>query len=293
MNTAAPPRLTSRPVAECTSAEVAAALGRAFAGYIVPLNFTAEAYERRFRAEDLDPYASRVYEWEGAEREGVAAGVMLIARRGWSSRIAAMGLAPELRGGGVGRRLLGETIAEARARGERAMMLEVIEGNAPAVALYTKLGFRPRRRLVGYRWEVQIPEPSDPLEEIDPLDFARAVAREGEPDLPWMLTAETLAAFATPSRAYRLDDRAYAMISDPAAERLALTALVVARDHRRQGWGSRLLSALCETFPGRPWAISPIVPEGLAAGFFARLGWERQPLCQWEMVCDLAPSAVL
>jgi ribosomal protein S18 acetylase RimI-like enzyme len=286
MNTPALPALTSRPVAECTAAEVAAALGRAFAGYIVPLNFTAEAYERRFRAEDLDPYTSRVY-----EKNGAAAGVMLIARRGWNSRIAAMGLAPELRGGGLGRWVLGETIAEARARGERRMVLEVIEGNAPAVALYTKLGFRPRRRLVGYRWEVQIPEPSDPLEEIDPLDFARIVAREGEPDLPWMLTPETLAAFAPPSRAFRLEDRAYAMVSDPAAERLALTALVVARDHRRQGWGSRLLSALCETFAGRPWAISPIVPEGLAAGFFARLGWERQPLCQWEMVLDLARAA--
>lgn len=286
MKIAAPLILASRPVAECTAAEVAAALGRAFAGYIVPLNFTAEAYERRFRAEDLDPYTSRVYEWEGAP-----AGVMLIARRGWNSRIAAMGLAPELRGGGVGRRVLAETIAEARARGERRMVLEVIEGNAPAVALYTKLGFRPRRRLVGYRWEVQIPEPSDPLEEIDPLEFARIVAREGEPDLPWMLTPETLAAFAPPSRAFRLEDRAFAMVSDPAAERLALTALVVARDHRRQGWGSRLLSALCETFAGRPWAISPIVPEGLAAGFFLRLGWERQPLCQWEMVLDLAPAA--
>jgi ribosomal protein S18 acetylase RimI-like enzyme len=286
MSTLVPQTLVSRPVAECTAAEVAEALGRAFAGYIVPLNFTAEAYERRFRAEDLDPYVSRVYEWDGAP-----AGVMLIARRGWNSRIAAMGLAPELRGGGVGRRVLGETIEEARARGERTMVLEVIEGNAPAVALYTKLGFRPRRRLVGYRWEVQIPEPSDPLEEIDPLEFARIVAREGEPDLPWMLTPETLAAFAPPSRAFRLEDRAFAMISDPAAERLALTALVVARDHRRQGWGSRLLSALCETFAGRPWAISPIVPEGLAAGFFLRRGWERQPLCQWEMVLDLEPSA--
>jgi ribosomal protein S18 acetylase RimI-like enzyme len=291
MNTPALPALTSRPVAECTAAEVAAALGRAFAGYIVPLNFTAEAYERRFRAEDLDPYVSRVYEWKGAERDGAPAGVMLIARRGWTSRIAAMGLAPELRGGGLGRRVLAETIAEARARGERRMVLEVIEGNAPAVALYTKLGFRPRRRLVGYRWEVQIPEPSDPLEEIDPLELARIVAREGEPDLPWMLAPETLAAFAPPSRAFRLEDRAFAMVGDPAAERLALTALVVARDHRRQGWGSRLLSALCETFAGRPWAISPIVPEGLAAGFFTRLGWERQPLCQWEMVLDLAPAA--
>lgn len=272
----------SRPVADCTAMEVAAALGRGFEGYVVPLRFTPEASERRFRAEDLDPYASRVY-----ERDGEPAGVVLIARRGWTSRVAAMGLAPELRGGGVGRWILEDVIAEARERGERTMVLEVVEGNAPAEGLYAKLGFRPLRRLVGYQWEPPVAAAPDALEEIDPRDLARVAAREGEPDLPWMLAPETLSAATTPVRAFRLGGHAYALAADPGVERMTLSALVVPRRRRRRGWGSRLLRGLSAAFPGRPWAIPPVVPEELAPGFFDRLGWERQPLRQIEMVLDL------
>ena len=58
----------SRPVAECASAEVAAALTRSFEGYLTgPVHVDAEGYERRFRAEHLDPFASRVYLREGHE----------------------------------------------------------------------------------------------------------------------------------------------------------------------------------------------------------------------------------
>jgi ribosomal protein S18 acetylase RimI-like enzyme len=274
--------LSSRPVAECTSAEVAAAFTRSFEGYVVPLRFTPEAYERRFRGEDLDPYASRVY-----ERDGAPAGVVLIARRGWTCRVAGMGIAPELRGAGVGRQVMSTAIAEARARGERTMILEVIEGNAPAVALYQKLGFTQRRRLVGYEWEPPALEVPEPFEEMDPLDFARVVAREGEADLPWNLAPETLAAAFSPARAYRLGDRACALIADPDAERLLLTALVVPKAYRRQGWGTSLLHALSAAFPGHPWSVTPVVPEGLADGFFAALGWKRRSLFQWEMVLGL------
>jgi hypothetical protein len=68
------PSLSFRPVAECTAAEVAAIFNRSFEGYVVPLRFMPQAYERRFRGENLEPYASRVY-----EREGAPAGLVLIA----------------------------------------------------------------------------------------------------------------------------------------------------------------------------------------------------------------------
>jgi ribosomal protein S18 acetylase RimI-like enzyme len=283
--------LLARPVADCTAVEVADAVTRSFEGYLVPLRFTPEAYERRFRAENLDPYASRLY-----FREGSLAGVMLVSRRGWTRRISAMGFVPAARKQGLGRWALGEVIAEARSQGERAVVLEVIEQNTPAVALYDKVGFVTQRRLVGYRlgsnrWAPVMGSASaDTLVEIDPLELARVVAREGEPDLPWMLAAETLSAAAPPARAYRLDDRAFVLLSDPAAERLSVAALVVPRAHRRQGWGARLLHALAAAFPGRPILISPIVPEDLAPGFFARLGWERQELSQLEMRLEVPYS---
>jgi len=277
--------VSARPVAACTAEEVAAALGRGFEGYLVPLRFTAQAYERRFRAENLDPYASRIY-----EREGAPVGVMLIARRGWTSRVAAMGFAPEVRGQGLGRRFLGEAIAEAEARGDRTMLLEVFEQNPPARALYAKLGFQEQRRLVGWKWPGEMPvesEDAEDLTEIDPLDFARLVARQGEPGLPWALQAETLSAATAPARAWHLAHRAYALIADPAAEKLALTALVVPQPHRRQGWGSRMIQSLLAVFPGRPWSVSPVVPEGLVGDFFTQLGWGGWEIRQIEMRLEL------
>jgi len=283
-----PPDLSSRPLAEHTSAEAAAALTRSFEGYLVPIKMTPQAFERRFRGEDLDPFASRIYYVEGGDPP---AGVVLVARRGWTSRIAAMGLAPEARGQGLGGRLLSEAVGEAKARGDRAVYLEVIEQNTPAVRLYTRFGFQSLRRLVGYRKErspeeseaAPPPETDDVLSELDPLEFSRIVAREGEPDLPWMLAAETLSAAAWPARAVHLDGRAFALIADPAAETLQLSALVVPRAERRHGWGGRLVRALEASFPGRALAMSAIVPEDLAPGFFPGLGWERGKLSQLEM----------
>src|SRR3984957_21085118 len=95
----APSRLsTARTVAQCTSEEVTAAIVHCFQGYLVPMRLTPERYEMRFRAENLDPFASRLYYHEGAP-----AAVVMIARRGWTSRLAAMVIAPEFRGRGVGK----------------------------------------------------------------------------------------------------------------------------------------------------------------------------------------------
>lgn len=277
--------IVAQPVARCTAEEVAAALMRGFEGYIVPFHVTAQTYERRFRSEHLDPYASRVY-----YRDFVPVGVVLVARRGWTSRIAAMGVAAEVRGQGLGRRIMREALDEARARGDRAVLLEAFEKNTPAVSLYEALGFRVLRRLVGYRREPggHTGESADVLSDIDPLELARVVVREAEPDLPWMLAGETLAAATEPWRAFHLQGRAFALVGNPAAERLPLTALVVPRAHRRQGWGARMVRALSAAFPDRPLLVPQIVPEELAPGWFAELGWERLELSQVEMRLDLA-----
>ena len=68
---------------------------------------------------------------------------------------------------------------------------------------------------------------------------------------------------------------------------MTLSALVVPRAHRRQGWGTRMLRALAAAFPGRPRQVVAIVPEELAPEFFARAGWERQAISQFEMRLEL------
>lgn len=276
--------LTARPVAELSATECAAAMERCFEGYVVPVRVTAESWERRFRGEHLDGFASRVY-----SHEGRPAAVLFITRRGWTSRVGGMAVAKELRGSGLGRRVMLDAIADARARGDRALLLEVIEQNTPAVNLYASLGFQVARRLVGWRWTppADAPPSADVLREIDTAEAARMAQVEGEPDLPWMLAPETLAAATAPARAFSLEDRAFAVLSNPDAESVSVPALIVPRAHRRQGWGTRMLRALATAFPGRSFQMVAIVPEALAPEFFVYLGCERTPITQFEMRLEL------
>ena len=154
--------------------------------------------------------------------------------------------------------------------------------------LYKSLGFRMSRRLIGYRWEPEGQVKGDALREIDPSTVSRMVHRDGEPGLPWMLCAETLAAATSPAQAFALREHAYALVANPGAETMTLSALVVPRAQRRRGWGTRMLRGLAAAFPGKPWQAVAIVPEDLAPDFFARVGWERQGISQYEMRLDLA-----
>jgi ribosomal protein S18 acetylase RimI-like enzyme len=274
--------LTSRTVAECSSGEVAAAIVHCFQGYLVPMLVTPERYETRSRAENLDPFWSRLY-----YSEGVPAAVAMIARRGWTSRLAAMAIAPDFRGRGLGKDVMRVALEEAALRKDRTMILEVFEQNGAAVSLYTGLGFRPIRRLVGYDFHPHDARDHgsdfERLREIDLLIVARLIAKDGEPDLPWRLMPETLAAATPPMEALHLDEIAYAIVADPNAEKIVIRALLVRKSHRKRGWGSRMLSALEARFAGRPLTILDLVPENLAPRLFLRGGWKQQTLNQIEM----------
>ena len=52
--------------------------------------------------------------------DGTPAGVVLMARRGWTSRVAAMAVVPEFRRQRAGRALMEHVLAEAKQRGDAA-----------------------------------------------------------------------------------------------------------------------------------------------------------------------------
>lgn len=277
-------QLTSRTVAQCSSEEVTAAIVHCFQGYLVSMRLTPERWETRSRAENLDPFASKIYYGNGAP-----AAVAMITRRGWTSRLAAMAVAPGFRGRGVGKNVMKVALEEAVLRQDRTMLLEVFEQNPAAVSLYTGLGFRPVRRLFGYDFDPhgegeRVADP-EPLQEIDPAIIARCISIEGEPDLPWMLKPETLAAATRPFQGLHLNDTAFAIVSDPNPnpEKVVIRALLVRKAYRRQKWGSRMLGALEAHFADRPLTVQAMVPENMAPGFFHRAGWRRQALNQFEM----------
>lgn len=57
---------------------------------------------------------------------------------------------PAWRGRGVGTRLLDRALSVLDGRGVRRAKLEVRESNEPAIALYRRFGFEPRRLVPGY-----------------------------------------------------------------------------------------------------------------------------------------------
>lgn len=103
-----------------------------------------------------------------------------------------------------------------------------------------------------------------------------------------MLAAETLSGAVSPAQAFHLDHSAYALIGEPKANVIPLTAFIVPRSHRRNGWGTRLMQALFASYPDRAWSIPQIVPEKLVPTFFTRCCWTLMDTNQLEMVLDVS-----
>ncbi|MBM6582524.1 GNAT family N-acetyltransferase [Microvirga sp. BT689] len=281
-----PAGVATHPALAFTTSALAEIMTACFEGYVVPQAINGEMFNARFRRETLDLRASRVF-MEG----GHPVALILVARRGWTARIAAMGIVPAYRARGLGRTALGEVIDDLRKLGDRRLLLEVIDTNEPALRLYRSLGFEVRRRLIGYRRPAAAGTPSAvaDLVEVDPLSIARRLAAEGPADLPWFLAPETLAATAAPARGLCLEGRTFAIVEPaPQPASLALRTLFVNRDARGRGLGRAMISALAAAHPEQDLLISANFPEELAPGFMACMGFERTPISQFEMDLDLA-----
>lgn len=100
-------------------------------------SFTAPWEESTFRGLMRRPSASLFVAEDGGEVAGFSV-MWFAADEGELGDIAVL---PELRGQGIGRLLLAESIAIAAARGTRSLYLEVRETNCRARGLYEAVGF--------------------------------------------------------------------------------------------------------------------------------------------------------
>jgi hypothetical protein len=180
-------------------------------------------------------------------------------------------------------------VGEAKTRGDRTMVLEVIEQNAAAVELYRACGFKEIRRLIGFAGPPAASfSISRDLLEVDPREVAAAVTNYGLPNLPWQLSGETLAQLAPPNVAYRLDD-AWITLSDPAQSVVTIRGLIAMPNAVGDGTPpccnreAALLRAVMAKHPGKDeWRFSAVWPEELAA-VIAPAGLPRSPFTQWQM----------
>ncbi|MQX36636.1 GNAT family N-acetyltransferase [Roseospira navarrensis] len=125
------------------------ALGQARETVAPPL---PEAYRAAFAAIDRDPHQHLVV----AERDGVVVGTLQItlipglSHRGtWRGQIEAVRIARDLRGAGLGRRLMDWAVAHCRDQGCRLVQLTSDATRTDAHRFYESLGFRPTH--VGFK----------------------------------------------------------------------------------------------------------------------------------------------
>jgi ribosomal protein S18 acetylase RimI-like enzyme len=272
--------LETQSASEYPLADLVQLLNRGFENYFVPIQFNLAAFLNMLRKDSVDLLASRVLL---ADKE--PSGIALIARRGWVGRLAAMAIVEEKRGNGAGTWFMQKLLQEARERKEREMVLEVIEQNEAAVRLYQRHGFQIVRRLVG--WVQQGVSESKPgaLQEIDLREMGRLISQYGLSDLPWQLSAETLAQMTPPVRAF-CKGQAYVVLSNPDVEHVVIFSLLVEPDSRGQGLGTDLLKSIIARYPGKTWHVPAIFPEEFVK-VFERAGFQREELSQWQMLLSL------
>jgi ribosomal protein S18 acetylase RimI-like enzyme len=257
-------------------------LNRGFEDYFVPIQFNTVTFLNMLRKDGIDLTASCVLIVDNQP-----CGVALIARRGWTSRLAAMGIAKETRGRGAGSWFMDELIKEAYEREDHEMVLEVIEQNDPAVKLYRKSGFQTVRRLIGFTHRDKGAEEStrSDLQEIDLREVGKLISQHGLSDLPWQLSAESIAQMNPPACAYH-KGQAYAVISNPGVEQVVVWSLLVEQNARGNGLGIDMLKSVITNHAGKTWHVPAVFPEEFGK-VFERAGFEKEKLSQWQMKLSL------
>jgi len=272
--------LDIKPASDYPLPDLTQLLNLSFENYLVPITFNLTQFLTMVRKDSVDLSASRVL-----LADEQPAGIALIARRGWTSRLAAMGIVQSQRGRGTGSWFMGKLINEARERNDHAMVLEVIEQNEYAVRLYQKCGFQSVRRLIGLIRKDSKENKKEALEELDLREAGSLISRHGLSDLPWQLAGETIAQMNPPARAYR-NGPAMMVTSNPDGEHVVIWSLLVEPDARGNQLGVDMLKTVIANYPGKTWHVPAIFPEEFGK-LFERAGFEREELTQWQMKLTL------
>lgn len=269
-------KLNTKPASDYPTTALVQYLNLGFESYLIPIHFDIPSFLTMLHKDNIDLNFSRVL-LAGDQPSGIA----LIARRGWTSRLAAMGIVKNVRNQGAGSWFMEMLINEARQRNDREMVLEVIEQNDPAVHLYKKQGFQTVRRLIGLINQDAKQDAKTDLQEIDLREMGRLILQHGLPDLPWQLSGETIALLNPPVRAFK-KGKAYIAISNPNVEFVEILSLLVEPPARGKGLAVDLLENVMANHAGRKWHVRAILPEELGITF-ERAGFQREELSQWQM----------
>jgi ribosomal protein S18 acetylase RimI-like enzyme len=241
-------------LAEIPFGDIVAAFNRAFVDYALPMHDLSETWLRHRLLKNAVDYDVSVGAFAGDELVGFS----LIGVDDWlgvsSAYDAATGIVREYRARHLARRMFDFARPRLGQRGVRRFLLEVLQSNGPAIRAYRAVGFEVTREFDCFELDLTAsatwPLPArraDPDVTIGTATRQEVVVLAHEMD--WQPSWEnSLAAIQ------RIPDRVLVLRASRGDELLAtllyypllnwVMNLVVRRDARRSGIGSRLLTAL-------------------------------------------------
>lgn len=277
------PALDIVPAGSYSDPDLIAVFNRVYSDYFVPVQVNEPAWRALLTRFDIDLEASRL----SADRRGVA----LLGLRGPRGWVGGMGVAPEGRRTGLGRALMLSLLEQARRRAVREVVLEVLEQNLPAIALYEALGFARLRTLDV--WSLDAPLEAAGAREIDAGEAQAWIVEHRTRPEPWQREDASVPRFASPEhplRGLELRERGRrvgAAVALVVAERASLLQLAADGEHPQQ-----TARALCAA--ARAWAPTVRflnVPADDPAALALREAGGRLEARQFEMSIALASAS--
>ncbi|WP_119073066.1 GNAT family N-acetyltransferase [Aggregatilinea lenta] len=152
------PPVEYRAVTDVDFRAFTAAFNLAYSDYFTPISMTISSFQSLIERDDLS-LADSV----AAIEDGRIVGTGMLGIRGDGGWIGGMGVVPDHRRQGIGRQMMLFLINRARQRHLGHIVLEVIEQNHGAHALYSNLGFVEMRDLISVEREPGTPPTVDDI----------------------------------------------------------------------------------------------------------------------------------
>ncbi len=252
---------------------VFAAFVEAFSDYVVKLAPTREQLAEMTARRGYVPEAS-----VGAFEDERLVAFTLNGIDGDAGYDTGTGVVPSHRRKGLAKEMMERSCALLRERGCKRYVLEVIDANQKAHELYRSLGFEETRGLQCWSFEVQGAEGR--AQRADEASRSFDDAEDIEPS--WQNSLSSIAR-AQDTHVTLALEHGHAIVFPGNGD---LPRLLVEREHRRRGIGTRLLHAAAQT-AGKPLRIMNVDERDRGIAAFLEAVGAKRTVRQLEMVRPL------
>ena len=149
-----------------------------FSDYIIPLGLSPEVFQKRILERDGNQLEHSFIAYHGERPVAIWLNGLKTIKKKTVMRCGGLAVDPQYRRLGIAKALYDAQLSYAKSLNINCLMLEVIQGNQPAITLYKSFGYQTVGE-IGYFQKEEAGQ-DEPLVEIDQVAFERRYIQQGE-----------------------------------------------------------------------------------------------------------------